>query len=150
AKIPGDWSSCRACAARHLLVGRVQHAIREWKRRAAHALQEGQGSGDQLLDDLAGDVGEAEVAALEAVGEAGMVEAEEAEDGGVVVVDVDRILGDAPADLVGLADHLAPLDAAAGHPEAEGEGVVVATRDRCEPLAVLAERGPAELGAPED
>ncbi len=67
-------------------------------------------SGDQLRDDLAGDVGQAEVAPLEAVGEPRVVDAEQVEDRGVEVVDVDRVLDDVPAEVVGLADDLAPLD----------------------------------------
>src|SRR5262249_30221172 len=86
-------------------------------------------SSGQLRDDLATGVGEAEVAALEAVGQSRVIEAEQVQDRGVVVVDMHRILDDVPAQLVGPADDLAALDAAAGHPEAEGEGVVVAAVD---------------------
>ena len=67
----------------------------------------------------------------------------------MVVVDVDRVLLDVPAQFVGLADDLAPLDAAAGHPEAEREGVVVAAVDGREAGPVLAQRRAAELGDPE-
>ena len=49
-------------------------------------------------------VGEAEVAALEAVGELGVVEAEQVQDGGVEVVDVDLVLDGVEAEFVGLAD----------------------------------------------
>ena len=59
--------------------------------------------GEEGFDDVAVDVGEAVVAALEAVGESGVVEAEEVEDGGLEVVDVDFVLSDAEAELVGLA-----------------------------------------------
>ena len=48
-------------------------------------------------------VGEAEVAALEAVGELLVVEAEQVQDGGVQVVDVDLALDDAEAEFVGRA-----------------------------------------------
>src|SRR5947208_9647071 len=40
---------------------------------------------DELVHDFAGDVGEAEVAALKAVGEFGVVEAQELQEGGVHV-----------------------------------------------------------------
>src|SRR5438874_2859711 len=43
-----------------------------------------------LLHHVPAYVGQAEVAALEAVGEAGVLDAQEVEDGGVQVVDVDR------------------------------------------------------------
>lgn len=49
------------------------------------------------------DVGEAELAALVAEGEALVVDAEEVQQGGVEVVDVDGILGDGVSEFVGLA-----------------------------------------------
>ena len=58
----------------------------------------------QLLHHLARHVGQAEIAALEAVGQLQVVEAEQVQDRGVEVVDVDRVLDDVPADVVGLAD----------------------------------------------
>ena len=44
--------------------------------------------GEEVFDDVAGDVGEAEVAAAVGVGEAGVFEAELVQDCGVHVVDV--------------------------------------------------------------
>ena len=58
-------------------------------------------------------VGEAEVAALGAVGELGVVEAEEMKDGGVEVVDVDLVLHGIEAELVGFAEFHTGFDAAA-------------------------------------
>src|SRR5262249_19125470 len=83
-------------------------------------------SRQQLLDPRAGNVGQAEVAALELVRQLQVVESEQVQDRRVQVVDVDRLFGDVPAQLVGLAEHLAALDAAAGHPQRERERVVVA------------------------
>ena len=71
----------------------------------------------QRFDDFAVDVGEAVVAALEAEGEFGVVEAEEVEDGGVEVVDVDFVFDGVKAELVGLAVSDATFDAAAGEPD---------------------------------
>ena len=48
------------------------------------------------------------------------------QDAGVQVVEVDAIADGAQAELVGGADDLAALDAAAGHPDREAVGVVVA------------------------
>src|SRR5207248_7161064 len=67
---------------------------------------------------------------------------------GVEVVDGHGVFDHVPADLVGLPDGLAPLHAAAGHPEGERERVVVAARDGLVADPVLAERRPAELGRP--
>ena len=49
------------------------------------------------------DIGQAEVAALVAVGQARVVDPQEVEDGGVQVVDVDRVLDDVVGEVVGLA-----------------------------------------------
>ena len=49
------------------------------------------------------DVGQAEVAAGEAVGERLVVEAEQVQDRGLEIVDVDRVLGDVEAEVVGRA-----------------------------------------------
>src|SRR5687767_5058966 len=103
---------------------------------------------EQLRDDFARDIGETKIAALEAVGQARVVEAEEMQDGCVEVVDVDRIFYDVPADVVGLADDLPAFHAAAGHPEAERKRVMIAARDFGVAFAVFAERSASEFGAP--
>ena len=60
-----------------------------------HALRQ------QLLHHFAVHVGQAEVAALEAVGQPGVVEAQQVQDRGVQVVDVDAIFDGVEAELVG-------------------------------------------------
>ena len=45
--------------------------------------------GEQVVDDVAVDIGETVAAALEEVGEAGVVDTQELQDGGLKVVDVD-------------------------------------------------------------
>ena len=54
-----------------------------------------------LLHHVAVHVGQPEVAALEAEGQAGVVEAQQVQDRRLQVVDVDRVLDDVVADLVG-------------------------------------------------
>src|SRR3954452_18617545 len=73
-------------------------------------------SGEDALDELAVDVGEAEVAALVAEGQALVVEAEAVQDGSLEVVDVDFVFDDVEAEVVGRAPGDAGLDAAAGEP----------------------------------
>ena len=104
----------------------------------------------QRLYHFAVNVREAEVAALEAVGELLVIHAEEVEDGGVEVVDGDGIFGDVPGEVVGGAVGLAAFDAAARHPETEGAGVVIAAGDLFETGAIFAKGGAAEFGAPDD
>lgn len=70
--------------------------------------------------------GAGEVDAVMADGEAGVIDAEEVEDGGVDVVAIDRVIEGLVAPLVALAEGDAAADAAASEPVGEGEGVVVA------------------------
>src|SRR5687767_3810404 len=84
------------------------------------------GSSQPFAHDAATHVGQAEVAALEAIGEAQVVEAEQVQERGVEVVDVDGVARDAPADVVGGAVDVPTLETAARHPDREGEGMVVA------------------------
>ena len=56
---------------------------------------------DHVADHVPVDVGEPEVAARVAVGQAGVVQAHQVQDGGVEVVDVHGVLGGAVAVLVG-------------------------------------------------
>ena len=72
-----------------------------------------------------------------------MIQAETMQDRGVQVVDVDAILDGVQADVVGRAVADAALDAAAGHPDREAVGIVIAA------VAALAHRRAAELAAPD-
>ena len=74
-------------------------------------------------------VGQAEVPAGVAVGELLVIEAHELEDGRLQVVNMDLVLDGLEAKLVGGADRLAALDAAAGQPDAEAVVVVVPAVD---------------------
>jgi hypothetical protein len=58
-------------------------------------------SGENAIDDVAVDIGEPVVAALVVEGEPFVVEAETVEDGGLEVVDVDRVFSDVEAEVVG-------------------------------------------------
>ena len=53
-------------------------------------------------------VGQAEVAALELVGQPGVVDAQQVKDGGVQVVDLDRVADDVVREIVGLAVDVGP------------------------------------------
>ena len=79
------------------------------------------------MDNFSVNVGEAEIATGVAMGEVLVIEAEQVEDGGVDVVDGDRILFGLEAEFVGRSVNGPAADAAARHPDAESVGVVVAT-----------------------
>src|SRR5437868_313381 len=85
--------------------------------------------GEEALDDLAVDVRQAVVAALEAVGQLLVVHAEQVEDRRLQVVDVDLVLAHGEAELVALAVAEARLDAAARHEHGVAVGVVIAAED---------------------
>lgn len=104
---------------------------------------------DDVVDDVAGDVGEAEVSATGAVGELGVVDAHEVEDGGVDVVDVDGLVDDLPAEVVGGTVGDAAFDAATGEPHAEAVGVVVAASVGAS-ASEFDYRGAAKLRAADD
>src|SRR5690349_18262446 len=70
-------------------------------------------SGDEFANHLSRDIREPEITALEAVRKPQMVEAEQMQDGGVQIIDVDRIAHHVPADLISFSPCQAALDAAA-------------------------------------
>ena len=81
----------------------------------------------ELTDHVTADVCQSQVEAAETNRQAMVVETEEVEERRMEVVDVHSILDRGPAELVGAADHLASLDAAARHPQAERKGMVIAS-----------------------
>src|SRR5580700_231893 len=79
---------------------------------------------DQVVDYLAGYIGQAVPAPLMFKCQFLVVEAHEFEDGGVEVVDVDGVPGDVIAEVIRFAID-AGLDAAACHPDGEATRVMV-------------------------
>ena len=69
---------------------------------------------------------EALVEALKFVREPQRVEAELVQNRGMQIMDVHAILGDVETEVIAFADGNAGLDAAAGHPDRKGSGVMVA------------------------
>ena len=100
---------------------------------------------EQLINDVSVDVGEAVIAALKVVSEFGVFQAQGGENGGLEVVDVDGVLGDVEAEVVGLAEGDSGFHAAAGQPVGEAIGVVIATI-----ASALDHGGAAEFTAPDD
>ena len=74
-------------------------------------------SSQQLTHHIPMHVRQTKIAALKTVGQLGVVEAEQVQDRGVQVVDVDFVGGRVEAELVGLAERGAGLHAAAGQPQ---------------------------------
>jgi len=109
-----------------------------------------EGSGEDGFDDVAVDVGEAEIAALEPVGESLVVDAEEVEDGGLEVVHVDGVTDDVHAEVIGFSEGEAGSDAASGHPDCEGVRVMIASPAGAVVEVSLDEGGSPEFTAPDD
>ena len=111
----------------------------------------GWGSHEDFADDFAVDVGESVIAAEVASGEFEVIDAEQVEQGGVEIVDVDSTGHDAVAEVIGFAVGEAGFDSAAGHPGAEALGLVFASVliDGGFAAEVLAPGGASKLAAPE-
>src|SRR4030095_1117303 len=100
-----------------------------------------------LPHDVPGDVGQAEVAPGIAIGEPLVIEAEQMQDRGMKVVDVNPVLDGPEAEVVGRAVGQAPFHAAAGPPHRDaGRGVVAAST----PLRRVGGGSAAELATPDD
>src|SRR5262249_40644326 len=102
------------------------------------------GSREDRVDDLAVDVSQTVVAAGVAVGQALVIDAQEMQDRGVEVVDMDLVLDGVPAEFVGGPVCEPAAHAAAGHPHREAVGVMVAA------VPLLGDRTAAELASPHD
>ena len=74
------------------------------------------------------DIGQTEIAPRITIGEAFVIEAEEVQDRGVQIVDMDTFLDGAVAELVGGAVDVAPFDAAAGEEHGEAPVIVIAAQ----------------------
>src|SRR5262245_32898367 len=101
---PASWGlllATRVAARRHIEGARVPRRLR---------------SAEDCLHHLAVHVGQAEVAARVAIGEAGVLEAEQLQDGGVEVPDRNRVFHDIATVVVRLPVDDAALDAAASQP----------------------------------
>src|ERR1035437_1693937 len=78
-------------------------------------------SGQNLINHIAGDVGEPEIASLELKRQLGVLNAQAVQDGGLQVVDVDRVFQNVVTEVVGLAQNEAALDATPRHPHRSEE-----------------------------
>ena len=74
-------------------------------------------SGDDITDDVAVNVGQSKIASVVAVGEAGMIEAEEGEHSGVHVMDMNLVLDGPGAEFISRSVDMSAFHAAAGHPD---------------------------------
>src|SRR6266542_3597892 len=83
--------------------------------------------GQDFSNNLAVHVGQPEVASAVAVGELCVIQAQQVQNRGVQIVDVNLVLHGLEAEIVGSAVGHASFDAAACQPHAETVGIVIAT-----------------------
>ncbi len=95
------------------------------------------------------DVGEPEVAALELIGQPGVIDAEAVEQGGLDVVDMNGVFDDVVAVVVGFTNDCTGLYAAPGHPHREAAGMMIATVIGIS-KPTLAVYGAAKFATPDD
>ena len=100
--------------------------------------------GEDLFDDFALYVGEAHLASVVGIGEAGVIEAEAMQHRGVDIVHRLLVLLGGEAEFVGAANDGASFDSTAGHPDGESIGIVVAA------VHALGDRQAAEFAVPDD
>ena len=103
--------------------------------------------GQQVLDDVTFDIGQAEAATLVAERQSFVVDTEEVQDGCIEVMDMDRFFDDVVTEVVGLPINHPPAHASSGHPSGKAARVMIAAvvfgRQR-----TLAVRGASEFATP--
>ena len=97
---------------------------------------------DDVLQDVAVDVGQAEVAALEADGHAFVIDAQQVQHGCVHVMNRDDVFDGVVTEFVGRPVRRAAFDSAASHPHRISLDVVIAT-------TALSHRSSAKLAGPD-
>ncbi len=95
------------------------------------------------------DVGEAVVAALEAEGQLGVVDAEQVHEGGLEVVDAHGVFGDVVTEIIGFSVGGSGAHAGSGQPHGKAAGMVVASGVGGFPIA-LAGDAASEFATPDD
>ena len=131
-----------------LVGGTQRHRPKSMLRRAVPRRGAGYSS-QEVFDDVAVDVGEAEVAAGVVIGEVFVVEAEEVKDGGLEVVDVDLFVSNMEAEVIG-GTVGAGFGAAASHEGGEGLRVVVASGLAAKGGVGFDHGGASKFAAPDD
>lgn len=106
--------------------------------------------GDNVLNDLTVDICKAEMPALELEGKLLVVDAQQVQDGGLKVMNVNLVVHGVEADIVRGSIGDAWFDATSSHPSGEGVGVVVAAPAFAVLHVALEEGCAAEFTTPDD
>ena len=104
----------------------------------------------KVFHHFALDIGQAEIAALETVGQFRVIESEQMQQRRVQIVHVDLVLHDVETEFVGFAESDARFDAAAGHPHRERLRMMIAAQFASGVRIAFHHRRAAEFAAPDD
>src|SRR5262249_34102651 len=117
-----------ACASRVAGASRARTTTTT-SRRILNLLvkTDGKKSADNIVKNGARHVRQSEIAPAIPIGQLGVVDAEQVEDGGVQVVHVDRFVDRLEAEVIRGAVDRPALDAAAGQPHRESEWIVISS-----------------------
>ena len=96
------------------------------------------------------DIRQAEVSPLESVRELFVVNSHLVQNGGLKVVNMDGIFHSIESQIIGSAPRDSGFHAAAGHPDREGIGVMIAPPSCAVVDVALNERGASKLASPND
>src|SRR6476620_10441653 len=102
----------------------------------------------QVVYDLAFDVGKTKVAALKSIGQFRVIEAEQMQERGVEIVDVDFVFDHMETELVGFSERESGFETAAGHPHRESLRVMVTAEFAAGVGIALDHRRAAKFAAP--
>src|ERR1041385_6174458 len=84
-------------------------------------------SGEQILHNLTLHIREPEVAALEAIGKLLVIEAEQVQERGMQIMDVNFVFDHVEPKFIGFAETKAALETAASHPHRKCLGMMIAS-----------------------
>src|ERR1044071_7360836 len=107
-------------------------------------------SSQNVLHDLAIDIGQAEVPPLESIGQFFMIEAKQVKDCSLQIVDMDFVTRDRESQFVGFSVADTMLDPTSGEKDGETIRIMIASEYFACGSAPFAERSPAKLTAPND
>ena len=82
-------------------------------------------SSQDLPQHLAVDIGQSEISPLISVGQFGMIDAQQVQYRRIEIEDADRVASDVIAEIVGLSDRQAGLDASTGEPGGETSRMMI-------------------------
>ena len=117
-------------------------------RLAAQYKHKTTGSGEDVLNNLAMDIRQTELATLEFVSQPFVIDSQQVHQCGLKVVDMHRVIGHVDPQIIRRTMADARLCSATRHPDGVGIGMVIASPPRAIVDVTLQERGASKFSAP--